>query len=250
MYLAKTAIVRLLSLLALLAPIHNTFALNSTTLTLNTTAAPPLSTQDQTGFLDLIATEALNRIGMTLETVHMPAQRSLFDSSRGLLDGELIRVKGMEKLYPDLVPVPEKIMDMDFVAISKKKFKLDKGWNSLTSHSVAHIKGWKIFERKVPSITEKLSVKDIDQLFNCLKEDRAEIILYEKWAGLNKLKTNNIDSAKIISPPLATKEMYIFLHKKHQAIASKLAIALKEIKKDGTYQKIFNKVLLPLENNK
>ena len=246
MYLAKNTLFSLFCLVAFILPIHNTVA---KTLELNAATSAPLSTPDQTGFLDLVATEAFSRIGITLKTVQLPAQRSLLDSNTGLLDGELIRVKGMEKLYPNLIPVPEKIIDMDFVAISKKNYALDNGWNSLATHSIAHIKGWKIYEHKVPPITEKLAVKDIDQLLNCLLKDRTDMILFEKWEGLHQLKINNISTAKIISPPLATKEMYIFLHKKHFRIVNKLAIALKEMKNDGTYQNMFNKMLLPLEKN-
>jgi len=47
---------------------------------------------------------------------------------------------------------------------------------------------------------------------------------------------------------LATKEMFIYLNKKHELLVPRLAKALGAMKQDGSYQKMFNKYLSPYDS--
>ena len=227
-----------------------TFSVNITyanEIILNATGSPPLHTAEQTGFMDLISTEAFRRIGIQLKTVQLPAERGLKNANAGIEDGEMARIKGMEKLYPNLVRVPEKIMNWDFVAFGQKQIDLSNGWFSLTPYSVAFINGWKIYEKNVPPNIEKIKVKTPVQLFSILIKNRIDLILYERWGGLLYIKKNRLKSIKIQSPPLATREMFIYLHKKHKKLVQQLATALKTMKQDGYYQRMIKQILIPLE---
>ncbi len=220
---------------------------DATELTLNTTGSPPLNTPKQTGFMDLIATEAFHRIGITLKTIKLPAERGLINANVGIVDGEMSRIKGLEKLYPNLIRVPEKIMDWDFVGFSQKDIDLTHGWSSLPPYSVSFINGWKILEKDIPKRVDITKVRTPEQLFSILYKKRTDLILYERWGGLLYIKNKHFKSIKILSPPLATKEMFIYLHKKHKLLVPKLAKALKQIKQNGRYTTIFNKILMPLK---
>jgi polar amino acid transport system substrate-binding protein len=89
-------------------------------LAISTSYKSLLSTPDQKGMLDLLVKEAFRRIGLEAEIVFNPTGRSLSDVNEGLADGELDRIEGMEKNFPNLVMVPEPNMVMDFVAFSKR----------------------------------------------------------------------------------------------------------------------------------
>jgi polar amino acid transport system substrate-binding protein len=86
---------------------HPVRADDETTIVLNTTGNAPLNTPDQQGFVDLVATEAFRRIGVTVKTVKLPAERGLINANQGIHDGEMLRVGGLEKIYPNLIMVPE-----------------------------------------------------------------------------------------------------------------------------------------------
>ena len=49
--------------------------------------------------------------------------------------------------------------------------------------------------------------------------------------------------AHLIQPPLAQREMFMYLHKKHKALVNKAAQALSSMKRDGSYQRIFDQTL-------
>ena len=216
-------------------------------LVLNTTGQPPLNTQELTGFMDLISSEAFKRIGITLNTVQLPAERGLKNSNAGIEDGEMSRVSGLEKKYTNLIQVPEKIMDWDFVAFSPLNITLENGWSDLAPYSLAYINGWKILEKNI-NFQGVIKVRNHQQLFDLLKKQRSDIVIYERWSGLLAKFNNNLTNISVLTPPLARKAMYIYLHKKHKELVTPLSKALLAMKNDGTYQKIFHQTLSGLEN--
>ena len=185
-------------------------------------------------------------MGVQLQTVQLPAERALKNVNAGIDDGEMSRIAGLEKLYPNMIRVPETIMDWEFSAFSKKQTALDGKWSSLRPYSVAYIIGWKILERNVPADVFVTKVKNTEQLFGLLEKQRTDIILYERWGGLKYIKDNQLQNVNIQTPPLAVRNMYIYLHKKHEKLVPKLAEALKAMKQDGTYQRIYEQTLAPL----
>jgi polar amino acid transport system substrate-binding protein len=215
-------------------------------LVINTTGKPPLNTPQRNGFMDLVAAEALRRIGYRLETVQLPAERGLTNSNAGVDDGEMSRIAGLERLYPNLIRVPEKIMDWEFNAFTNKSIHINGKWSDLSPYAVAYINGWKILEKNVPDEAEITRVQNPRQLFALLHKERTDFIIYERWGGLNIIQKQKFDEMRIIMPPLAVKDMYIYLHKKHEKLVPQVARALYEMKQDGAYQRIHNQTLAPL----
>lgn len=208
---------------------------------------PPMHTEQYTGFIDVVLAEALSRIGYKLDTRILPNERSLINANRGVIDGESNRIAGMEREYPNLIRVPEKIMDWKFVAFSKQDIKTIQDWKSLGPYETAFINGWKIFEYHVPEHVSITKVRHPESLLRLLNLDRTDVILYELWQGLELIKKNNYKDIKVLSPPLASREMFIYLHKKNAHLVPRLAQALKEMKKDGTYNSMYQRILGPLE---
>lgn len=212
-------------------------------LTLNSTTKEPLSTASQDGFLDLIAKEALGRLGVKLKTTVLPAERALIDANAGILDGELSRVPGIDKIYTNLLFIPESLLDLEFTVFSINKTSIEPGWKGLENSSVSFLNGWKILEINVPNTAEIIKSKTPTQLFNLLKLDRVDYIIYERWSGTILAKSMNIKGVTVLQPPLAVRGMHIYLHKKHRELVAPLTQVIKTIKQDGTYQKIYNQKL-------
>lgn len=219
-------------------------------LALSTIMLPPLgSSPGKPGFLEQVAREAFRRLGVQIEVDTTPGKRSLINANTGLTDGELMRTAGFEKLYPNLIQVPEKISDMDFVAYTTRDdIQGPLTWSSLPAYSITYPTGWKIFDREVKAeaITK---VRSIEDLFVMLDKGRADLALADRWEGLY-LTHEYARPARIIEPPLATAPMYIYLNRKHAELVPRLAKSLAAMKADGTYKKIFDSVLLPIEQHK
>ncbi len=240
--------VRLLSILFIILFFQPAFS--QQTIVLNTAFGSPISNESQTGFADLVVAEAFKRIGYKLETVRLPAERALINANKGIDDGDLLRVAGLQKKYPNLIQVPESIMIIDMVLFSKNypTFIVD-GWKSMSNQSLAIISGWKIMEKNFSQLGDKISIIKTDnaqQSFTLLKKGRVDFIAYSNWSGLGYLKKNNITDIILLRPPLARPEFYVYLHKKHKNIVPKLAAVIKQMKADGSVTKLYDEFLKPL----
>jgi polar amino acid transport system substrate-binding protein len=229
---------------ALLLGASGVYATETPTLVLNDTNDPPFTTPDQNGFLDVVASEAFRRVGLKLRLVKLPAERALLNANAGIEDGDLTRIAGLEVQYPNLIRVPEKLLDWTFTAFSKDA-ALPARWEIIRQHPVAHIKGWKIYEQHLTGASQVISVDDAAQMFRLLDLNRIEIALYSRWMGEALIRQQGIKGVYALEPPLATREMFIYLHKRHAALVPKLAEALRAIKAEGLYDRLYrDKVLL------
>ncbi len=206
--------------------------------------SPPLVATDYNpGFIESLATEAFARLGIEFEVIKLPAERALVNANKGIEDGNLLRIAGLEKYYPNLMRVPEKLMDTEFVGYSLKEIPAGEGWQRLQCCSVAYVTGWKIFENNTRSAGTVSVVGEPAQLFRLIKEGRVDVGLYEKWQGILLARKVGLKNYHVLEPPFATKEQFMYLHKKHAALVPEVARVLREMKQDGTYQKIFDRTL-------
>jgi polar amino acid transport system substrate-binding protein len=209
---------------------------------INITLTAPLGTPERNGFLDQVVSEMLQRVGLEPSFEFLHEERGLRALNLGLDDGNLPRVKGLEKLYPNIRQVPGKVMDFHFQVFSKKPDVVVDGWDSLRGYDVAFVTGWKILEQNVKTdVINKVSTSE--QLFNLLDQDRTQLVIYEKWQGMELIRKLGLEGIRIVEPPLISKEMYLYVNKRHESLIPQLAQALAEMKEDGSYQRIYQQTL-------
>jgi polar amino acid transport system substrate-binding protein len=216
-------------------------------LAINTTGAPPFSNKNRTGFHDLLTIEAFKRLGLDIIIPRLPAERALINANNGIDDGNLPRISGLSSLYPNLIKVPESVMNYTFVAFTRHADFSTHGWEALKPYNVGIITGWKILEKNITDVRSLSKVKNQTQLFTLLKRNRIDVVIYEKWQGLQTAMNLGITDIRILQPPLAKNKMFLYLHKKHAELVPKVAAGLKQMKEDGTYQRIFDNALKPLK---
>jgi polar amino acid transport system substrate-binding protein len=225
-------------------------ASSAETLVLSTGVGPPFTTPRHDGFLDRLMTEAFRRAGASVQIrVHESSERALINANAGDDDGVVPRIKGLEQQYPNLVRIPEVVFDNDFVAYSLHHRFATPDWKSLAPYHVAYLIGWKIFENNLADHREATAVKDAAQLFNLLRLERTDVILYERWQGLWQARQLGLP-ARVMEPPLARQEMYCYVNRKHVGLAPAVAAALAAMKRDGSYRRIYDATLTPLAQEK
>lgn len=229
---------------SLLLALSGAVAADRPVLVLNDTNEPPFTTADRDGFLDMVAGEAFRRAGVELRLVKLPAERGLIDANAGIEDGELTRIAGLEKQYPNLVRVPEKLVDWEFSAFSKDA-SIASSWKAIRQRSVGHIKGWKIYEQNLAGAERVTTADDPEQLFRLLDLNRIEVALYERSLGAALARQQGLKGVRPLAPPLATREMFIYLHKRHASLAPRIADALRAMKREGFHQRAYNEKLKP-----
>lgn len=195
-----------------------------------------------TGFHQLLIRDVLAKLGKTAELEVIPASsRAIKLADDGIIDGLTGRVAGLEKEYPNLIAVPERMFVNDFVACTSPGGKLAANWAETRPFSVAYVIGWQIFEHHLPPVRELTTVKDSAQLLSLLKAGRAELILHERWQILWLARQMNVPLA-CAEPPLAKVSMFIYLNRRHADLAPAMADTLRRMKADGSYETIARKV--------
>jgi polar amino acid transport system substrate-binding protein len=216
-------------------------------LRLNTGVGAPYIQANGKGFLDLLVPEIFRRLGLAAEAVgYSASERAMINANNGLDDGIAMRIKGLGAAYPNLLRVEEKVIDNEFVAYSIRHDFRTTGFDTLKPYQVGYIVGWKVFEARLDPAYRVTRVQDADQLFNLLGNDRADVVLFERWQG-NWLIRQRALPAKLLLPPLVSTEMFMYLHKKHAHLVEPAAAALRAVKADGTYRRLFEQSLQGLE---
>lgn len=190
--------------------------------------------------LEAVSREAFGRLGVALQIVSLPSERSLRSANDGLVDGEGLRVAGLEAQYPSLRRVPESYVGIDFVAFGRDPaVRLDQGWPGLASYRVAFINGWKLFERQATTVAKSvIKVDQPEQLFRMLEAGRVDLVLYTRADGLALIRKLGMGGIVPIEPPLKQSDMFLYLHESKSALVDPLAGVLQAMKADGSYRRI------------
>lgn len=218
-----------------------------TPLVINTILTPPLIDLENGGLLDRTAAEAFKRAGLGIDFQPLPAQRSLLNLDAGIDDGNLARIPGLETIFPNILMVPEKLVDFRFVAFTRNPNIEVNGWDSLQSYNLAIIHGWQIVEINTAAHKNLLKVQTAEQLFNLLLQGRVDLVIYEYSMGQAIAKALQINDIRVLQPDLAQRPLHLYLHKSHQSLVARINEALESMKSDGAYQKIF-RATMPLED--
>jgi polar amino acid transport system substrate-binding protein len=208
----------------------------SPTLTISTNNTP-LDRQA----LRLLSEEAFRRAGLELKLVSLPSARSLVAANAGEVDGEGLRIAGLDKQYPDLVQVPERYIGISFVAFARDaSIQLDQGWAGLEPYRVSHITGWKLFEANATRARSVTQVETPEQMFRMLDAGRIDLALYTLADGQALVRSLGLSSIGAVRPALKDVDMYLYLHRRHAGLVPQIARALRDMKADGSYNRIVN----------
>lgn len=208
----------------------------------NTQIFPPYTTEDHQGVEDLLATEIFTRLGYKVVITPVHAERGLINLDQGIDDVILSRIPGLEKQYANIVQQQEPAVTWRFVAFTKTPGVRIRHWDELANYHVALVTGWKIFEQNVTRYKTLTKVSNADQLFRMLDLGRVDVAVYAERPGYRLLEKMHIQGIYAVQPPLSITEKYFYLNKRHAELVPRADAVLRQIKRDGTYQRIVDTV--------
>ncbi len=179
---------------------------------------------------------AYSRIGKSVEFKKSPAARSLVNADSGITDGELARIAGLEKIYPNLIRVPIPIAyDEVFVYSKKFNFKVE-GWQSLLPYKIGYMSGFKRAEQKTAGMNTE-AVTTEKQGLEKLNIGRTDVFIGLRGT-LCLIKKLNLNEITAIDQRLEKIIMYHYLHKSHSTMAARLEAVLTQMQESGEMELI------------
>jgi hypothetical protein len=184
----------------------------------------------------LIASKVLQKAyakaGLEMQPLFLPLEDSLQRSNSGQTDGELVRIKKITQSYPNLRQVPVEIMSVEAIAFSKNTALVINKWSDLHGHKVTIVKGTKFIEHATKDIPREV-VLSFKEAFEALRQDKTEILVIPKLAGLRLYYMNEYDDIKPVSSALTRLSLYHFVHKKNIHLLPIITPILQEMKQSG-----------------
>jgi len=222
-------------------------SLFATEIHLNSGAKNPFAATDGSGFYDKLVPVLFERIGIKGTVSWLPSERALLNANKGIDDGNIARIKGIEKKYTNLIRVPEQVVDFTFMGYSHRKDITLTNWDSIKKYRVGIIRGWKIYEKNLKDSKALLIARSPEQLFSMLKHERVDLVMYDRWQAQYWMKKLSYQ-VPALDKPIVSKNMFIYMHKKNKNLVPKIADAIRAMKKDGSYQKILDSTLGSLQS--
>ncbi len=189
--------------------------------------------------------EAFQRIGFKFKLVYTgSAQRALVMANEDG-DGDALRVPNIKQIAPketeNLILIPESTNVVKFYVYTKGAVSSVNAYKSLANFRNGFRVGKKILEKNIPG--ESVILPDATRLFQMLNDGRLDTVI--EWSSISDkiIKENNYSGIIRLTPPLVDLPTYSLIHKKHQALIPEIVKALKEMKVDGTFEKIEEDVL-------
>lgn len=202
--------------------------------------------------IKLMATAIAQRCSTEIRLIELPPKREIEYFLSGELDGSVASPGRRAENTPELIKVLEPTATFPVYAYAKNADISIDGWDSLKNYRVAYIEGLMYGE---PNNSRK---KDNDVPFNdvpfndvagglrFVESGRADVFVHSPFGVESLLRSGEFKNSGIVSlqPALDIFSTYIFVLSKHAELAECFNIALKNMKKDKSYEKILGREFL------
>ena len=173
----------------------------------------------------------------------LPAARSLALANNGVIDGDIIRIRDINREFQNLVRVEVPICTIEISAFSWTPNVTVGSFAALADMDDLVLStqiGRKLIQSKLEAAPNRLFVESVQRLFVLLEQKRSDIVVLDRptayWIIGKRLKRSIYEVA---DTPLAQQDYYLYLHKKHAALVPALeqALAAKLDRKPPVFQR-------------
>jgi ABC-type amino acid transport substrate-binding protein len=162
-----------------------------------------------------------------MELVRLPAGRSLQMANRGLYDGELFRIDGIQQEFNQLKQVPVQLATIELLAFVRTE-QLDelRQWQQQAKLKIGFVRGFRLASQ-VRYAGHPVPVTTLQQAVGMLEQGKIDVLLEDRQSVLSVLPAKT-EQVGIIALPsvLATAGLYHYLHQRHSNLIAPLSEVL------------------------
>lgn len=191
-----------------------------------------------------IYNESFRRLGVTVSFSGCVPANCGKHVINGYIDGEAARASIYKRIYPELIQTKESIYTVNVSAFSTDPSIKLTSWDDLkdSHYKVTYIAAYYLIDKKIKELVDPSNIiytqHWIDGLSKLSNRD-ADIYIGIETTVLDELKGKK--SAIHSVGVLDTIDLYPYFNKKYKLLSEALAGTLKEMKTDGTMEKLFLK---------
>ncbi|MDE1463985.1 transporter substrate-binding domain-containing protein [Spartinivicinus poritis] len=190
----------------------------------------------------LVMKEAYHNIGGELEVRYYPGwKRTLIEANKGNTDGELFRIYGTNRDYPNLVMVPVAVAHIEGVAFTGKeelkRFTIS-GWRSIQHNTIGYIRGIRFITNGTKGFSGVEVLSSMEQLLQSVNSQHLDFGINDRITLVPFLKANEYSNIKILEPPLQKIKLYHYLHRRNSKLVKQITKVLETMASENRIKAI------------
>ena len=203
-------------------------------LRLSNATLPPVTTPEGNGYLDRVLAETFRRAELEFVIRDVPPARGLAQANAGILDGDVARIDVPSRLFPNLLRVPEPIIDVVFAGLHTRDDVVVENVEDFERYRVGYVRGWKIAELMFADVDSALPVRRPAQLLDMLEAGRIDLAFLTVAPARHLARSRNLGELDVTDFAIR-RNLYLHLHESHADKVPRLSAALAAMKADGSY---------------
>ena len=136
----------------------------------------------------------------------------------------------------------EPILHAKLVAFTRKGNHV-ASWSDLADKIAAIPKSWLLPKEKIPDSMRLTSVMSTQNSMAMLSTDRIDAALTIPALGWHEINKHGYRGINLSAAVLDERFLYLYVHKKHAALVPAINAAIKAVKADGTWDRLFKQAV-------
>lgn len=182
----------------------------------------------------VILPQVYKKLGIDITITPLPGKRAQYQATSGLSDGEIMRIYSYGEENPTTYRIPTPYYHLETMAFIKKGSDIKiLAKEDLSKYSIVKIRGVKHTNNITKGFLNVTDVNSTEQAMRLVARGMVDVALTNTIDGLMTLKKFKIDNVAPINKPLATLDLFHYVHKSHKNLIPIVDKKLKEMITSG-----------------
>ena len=187
----------------------------------------------------IIIPQIYDKLGISITITPLPGKRAQFEATSGTSDGEIMRIFTYGTENNTVVRVPTPYYYLETMAFVRKDRNITiKSKEDLKNYKVVKVRGVKHTNNITQGHESLVDLNTTEQIMKFLDKGRADIALTNTVDGLMVIKDLGLKDIVKISDPLATLDLYHYIHEDHQHLIPKVDAVIKQMIASGELENL------------
>lgn len=185
-----------------------------------------------------IVTAAYRKLGIDLQVYRTSSKRSLMLSSKGAVDGEVVRIFAVGDRFPDLIRIKMPTYVLTAAVYVQESRLGEITLENLPTMRVGYLAGVVQAERYTEKFEKVWKAQSNEELFGLLAKGKIDAVVSNSFGSTMAIGKLGLTDIVAIDPPIEVTEFYHYLHKRHERIAPQVRQVLAEMGETGETRSI------------
>ncbi|WP_324254916.1 substrate-binding periplasmic protein [Fluctibacter halophilus] len=194
----------------------------------------------------IVLSHIYRKLGIEVTITPLPGQRAQRQAATGKDDGDIMRIYAYGKDNPNVIRIPTPYFQLETMAFTKADSGIQINSKAdLLNYAVAKVRGVKHTDNLTASLNNVTDVNNTQTLIRLVNEGLVDVALTNTIDGLLAIHHLNLDTVVVPGPqPLATFDLYHYLHQDHRDLVEKVDAVIREMKASGELERVIQHATL------